>query len=239
MTPPSDGDRSRGDRSLTPAVLSVEDQILSTLRDEVLGLHLAPGERLRLDELSARYQVSVTPVRQAIRHLASEGLVTSLPRRGAHVSALTVDEIEEIQIIREGVERYLARLGAQACTSQDTEAMEQLLAEIDRAFERSDLDAYLAAQRALRQVCYAAANRPRLFQVMLEQQRRAERYLRYLIRDVSLLAASRAHQQALLEACKSRDAEAADTATQRAIGWTLDELRRLLADAPSEEPSRG
>ena len=81
-------------------------------------LALAPGDRLFLEGLAARYGVSMTPIRQALRRLEAEGLVVSVPRRGARVAPLTVAELEEIQLVRLGLEPFLARHGAEACTDR-------------------------------------------------------------------------------------------------------------------------
>src|SRR2546425_12668775 len=92
-------------------ISSVEDGVYQALREEIGRLQLAPGERLRLEELADRFQVSLTPVRHALRRLESEGLVVSERRRGSRVAPLSVEEIEEIQAIRLGLESFLARYG--------------------------------------------------------------------------------------------------------------------------------
>ena len=79
----------------TLAISSVEDGVYRILREEIGRLALAPGDRLRLEELARRFDVSLTPVRHALRRLESEGLVVSIPRRGSRVASLSVEELEE------------------------------------------------------------------------------------------------------------------------------------------------
>ncbi|MCB1512528.1 MAG: GntR family transcriptional regulator, partial [Hyphomicrobiaceae bacterium] len=70
-------------------------QLSATLRQMILAGDLEPGERLQEADLSARFGVSRTPLREALKVLAAEGLVTLLPNRGASVTALTPEEVAE------------------------------------------------------------------------------------------------------------------------------------------------
>src|SRR5436190_23222779 len=123
---------------------SVEDAVYRGLRDEIGRLRLAPGEPLRLERLAAQFEVSLTPVRHALRRLESEGLVVSLPRRGSRVAPLSVEEPEENQALRLGLESFLARHGAERCTTGALDEMVARRAEMESAYRRGDLDVYLA-----------------------------------------------------------------------------------------------
>src|SRR5919108_2988738 len=143
-------------------VSSVEDGVYRALRKEIGQLALPPGARLRLEELAGRFQVSLTPVRHALRRLESEGLVASLPRRGSRVAPLSVEELEEVQSLRLGLECFLARHGAERCTDEALEEMVARRAEMETAYRSGDLDAYLASFWRFRDACYRCADRPRL-----------------------------------------------------------------------------
>ena len=209
-------------------ISSVEDGVYRALRLEIGRLELAPGERLRLEELAGRFGVSLTPVRHALRRLESEGLVVSLPRRGSRVAPLSVEELEEIQALRLGLETFLARLGAQAVTDEALDEMTQARDQMERAFRAGDLDAYLASFWSLRDACYRCAARPRLERTLQDQRVRVERYVLTLCRDPEAFADLRRGPDTLLEACRARDGEAAEAATRDALLWVLAELRRML-----------
>jgi DNA-binding GntR family transcriptional regulator len=210
---------------------SVEDGVYRALRQEIGRLDLAPGERLRLEELAARFGVSLTPVRHALRRLESEGLVVSLPRRGSRVAPLSVEELEEIQALRLGLETFLARRGAEAITDEALAEMAAARDEMERAFRAGDLDAYLASFWSLRDACYGCAGRPRLERTLQDQRVRVERYVLTLCRDPEAFADLRRGPDTLLEACRTRDGEAAEAATRDALHWVLAELRRMLDNA--------
>jgi DNA-binding GntR family transcriptional regulator len=211
-------------------ISSVEDGVYRILRQEIGRLELAPGERLRLEEVAGRLDVSLTPVRHALRRLESEGLVVSIPRRGSRVAPLSVEELEEIQALRLGLETFLARAGAERCTDDALTEMEAARDEMERAFRDGDLDAYLGSFWSLRDACYACAERPRLLRALEDQRIRVERYILYLCRDSEAFAALRRGPDTLLEACRARDGEAAEEATRDALVWVLAELQRMLGE---------
>jgi DNA-binding GntR family transcriptional regulator len=209
-------------------ISSVEDGVYRALRQAIGRLELAPGERLRLEELAERFDVSLTPVRHALRRLESEGLVVSQRRRGARVAPLSVEELEEIQALRLGLETFLARRGAEAITDEALGEMTGARDEMERAFRAGDLDAYLASFWSLRDACYRCAERPRLERTLQDQRVRVERYVLTLCRDPGAFADLRRGPDTLLEACRARDGEAAEEATRAALQWVLAELQRML-----------
>jgi DNA-binding GntR family transcriptional regulator len=211
-------------------ISSVEDGVYRTLRQEIGRLDLAPGERLRLEDVAGRLDVSLTPVRHALRRLESEGLVVSIPRRGSRVASLSLEEIEEIQALRLGLETFLARAGAEVCTDAALAEMENARGEMERAFRAGDLSAYLGSFWSLRDACYACADRPRLQRALEDQRIRVERYILFLCRDPEAFAALRRGPDTLLEACRARDGEAAEAATRDALVWVLAELQRMLGE---------
>lgn len=213
-------------------VISVEEGVYRLLRQEIAQLRRAPGERLPLQELAEGYRVSMTPIRQALRRLESEGLVVSVRHRGARVAPLSVDELEEIQAIRLGLETFLSRHGAERCTDEALGEMARRRKEMERAFRRADLDGYIATFWLLRDACYRCAERPHLMRALADQRLRVERYVRYLCRDPEPFALLRRGPDTLLEACRARDGDAAELATRDALMFVLHEFQQMLeADA--------
>lgn len=209
---------------------SVEEAVYRLLRRDITRLTLAPGERLFLAGLAERYGVSMTPVRQALRRLEAEGLVVSVPHRGARVSSLTVDELEEIQLLRLGLEPFLARAGAEACTDEALAEMEARREDMERAYARGDLEAYLDTFWGVRDPCYRCASRPRLERLLADQRARVERYILFLCADVEAAAKLRRHPDRLLDAARAHDGDAAEASTRDALLWVLGELTRMLGE---------
>lgn len=85
-------------------------ELVEILRQEIWSSHLRPGQRLNEQRLSAQYGLSRPPLREALRTLEAEGLVVSVPRKGAFVRVLTPLEIEEMYAVRTGLEKIAAGL---------------------------------------------------------------------------------------------------------------------------------
>ncbi|TNF61640.1 MAG: GntR family transcriptional regulator [Burkholderiales bacterium] len=89
--------------------LTVPEQIAAAIGERILSDRLAPGERIGEQELADEFEVSRGPVRDALRILEREGLVTLIPRRGAEVTALTAQELQDLMEIRVGLFEIAAR----------------------------------------------------------------------------------------------------------------------------------
>src|SRR3954453_17077807 len=88
----------------------------ATLRAAILDGELRPGQRVSQEAWAARAQVSLIPVREALRALAGEGLVTYRPRRGYVVTELDLDELEEVYRLRRLLETDVIRRGVPRAT---------------------------------------------------------------------------------------------------------------------------
>jgi DNA-binding GntR family transcriptional regulator len=93
-------------------VARAADQAYDWIRSGIVGDDLAPGSHLREEEIAERIGCSRTPVREAIRRLAAEGLVEFVPNRGAHVAAWSDRDLAEIFDLRAVLEGFAARLAA-------------------------------------------------------------------------------------------------------------------------------
>lgn len=115
------------------AVYSAAQRAYDALRDEILGGTFAPAQPLGEEELSARYGVSRTPVREAIRQLGFDGLVTIVPRRGVFVREISMRDILEIFQIREAIEGYALDTCAGAVEREQLLALEKDVSELQHA----------------------------------------------------------------------------------------------------------
>lgn len=94
---------------MSKAFKTIEQQVLSLLRNDILRGHYQPGDRLRQDQVARRFEVSTTPVREAFRGLRSEGLVSIDANKGVVVKGLTVCDVAEIYELRIALEPLLAK----------------------------------------------------------------------------------------------------------------------------------
>jgi DNA-binding GntR family transcriptional regulator len=110
-----------------------QEFVYRTLRDEIMSCTLAPDQRLVIDDLARRLEVSAIPVREALQLLQSEGLVQNIPHVGATVSPLSRESIDEVFTVMEGLEIVATRGAAQRMTPEDAEALGEIVTAMDEA----------------------------------------------------------------------------------------------------------
>ena len=117
----------------TPSAGSATDLVTAALRGEIEGGLLDPGTALRQDELAMRFGTSRIPVREALRTLQAEGLVTYSTNRGASVTIISGKEIQEMLELRIALECHAIRLAVPNLVDDDIAAARRLLTEYDAA----------------------------------------------------------------------------------------------------------
>jgi DNA-binding GntR family transcriptional regulator len=210
---------------------TVEEQVVDALRDLIVRGSLQPGESLRLADLSNALGVSTLPVRQALRRLEVERLVIQIPRRGAVVAPLELDDLEEIQAVREGIEGLAARVGVVQLDAKATKEMRGLLTSLERLAEQRERDRFLLAQWGLHDICYRASDRPQLLSLIDAYRQRAERYVRLAIDSTHEFSESLSSQSQFVEACEDHDPQAAEEVVRLAMRWTVRTVAGRLQSA--------
>jgi DNA-binding GntR family transcriptional regulator len=119
--------------------LALREAVLTELRRRILNGEYAPGERLTEDRLAADFGVSRNPVREALRVAQTDGLVDTLPRRGAVVATPDVAAVSDLFAVRRSLEMVAARLAAERATEQDVAELRSLIEEARVATDRDDL----------------------------------------------------------------------------------------------------
>lgn len=134
------------------------------LRALIIEGALAPGTRLNERELSEQLGVSRTPLREAFRLLAAEGLVVQLPNRGVQVVALSRDDVRHAFEVMASLEGLAGELAAARVTAADLADLEALQGDLESAHRRRDLPGYYRVNRAIHDRFMAIAANPLLIQ---------------------------------------------------------------------------
>ena len=150
-------------------VVSIPRQVLHRevavrLRQRIVEGHLAPGAKLNERELSELLRVSRTPLREAIRMLAAEGLVELLPNRGAVVAQMSEQDVADTFEVIAGLEAQSGELAAQRISESQLAEIRALHYEMLAAFTRRDLPAYYRLNAQIHSHINAAAGNPVLTQ---------------------------------------------------------------------------
>ena len=185
----------------------------SLLRDAIIRGELTPGTRLLLEDLSRKFDLSMTPIREAIPILEGEGFVVQSPHKGAMVAQMDREEIRELYAIRGAMEGLATLEGVPKLTSKNVIQMETLLATLE-AFQGTIGD-FLEVDRDFHLVLYQAAGSQRWVEIIQTLWRRSKRYMLIVLSSDELAQVVRADHRQLLKCCKERDVAQAE-ATIRA-----------------------
>jgi len=147
------------------------DDIAVLIEEAIVSGELAPGSVLRQEQLSERFGVSRTPVREALRRLAALGLVSFIPNRGVRVRTLSHEELREAFLVRAELEGLVTEIAAQKLTGEDLqelEAAERRFARLTKELRsrepggdrRSLMADWMRANHAFHDVLYTIADVP-------------------------------------------------------------------------------
>jgi DNA-binding GntR family transcriptional regulator len=148
------------EREPGPALLA--DRAYEGLRDQIVTLKIKPGQPIDEDRVGAELGMGRTPVREAIKRLALERLVTVFPRRGTFASDINITDLAQISDVRAIVEPHAARRAAERITAARREELEALSAELERESPAWTGDALMDLDARVHRFIYRCADNPYL-----------------------------------------------------------------------------
>lgn len=144
-----------------------QQYVYETLREAIIRCELPPGERLVIDELARRLDISIIPVREALRLLESEGLVFSVAHVGATVAPISRHSIVEVFTLLEGLETVSARAAALAAAGGgDLAELDALVDEMDAALATDQQDAWAELNSRFHLAISSVSGMPMLEQML-------------------------------------------------------------------------
>src|SRR5579872_3192944 len=208
---------------------SLSAAVVERLRDKILSGELREGEQLRQDAIADEFQISRIPVREALSHLAAEGLITIVANRGAVVSALSPEEISQIFETRAVLECYMLRLAIPNSTEDDFHRAEEILRDYERSLEHDDeIKRWGEWNWSFHSALNSPANRPVMMSFLKTLNNNCDRYTRlHLLVTRDLHLAGQAHRE-LLKACRTKDPEKASAALWSHINDAGEYLKEFI-----------
>jgi GntR family transcriptional regulator, rspAB operon transcriptional repressor len=197
------------------SVKTIGQQVYERLLHDVLAGVLVPGAWLRELDIALLLGVSRTPVREAVRRLAQDGLLEMSPNRGVQVRALSVAEAVDAYDVRELVEGSAARSAAVRASPADVVELRRLLTVIEE-LDPADAVAHVHADNAFHEAIARAAGSDALLAVTRLLTKRVTR-IKLVTRDTNASVATRAQHEAIVAAIAAGDADAAEGALRRHI----------------------
>lgn len=189
------------------------DVVSHSLRRSILSGEIAGGTRLALTDIASIFDVSTTPVREALRQLSFEGLVTLDNYRGGVVTAVTREEVEEIVRIRQVLEPLAIEEAALGMTEEILGEAEEIL---ERMADSDGWDSWVHGNRAFHQKIYEAASSRRLVSLIKGLQDTTVLFVSSTLSRSPLLEdTATADHWAILEAARNRDVQTLTAVTLR------------------------
>lgn len=203
------------------------EKLAEELADAILDGTLEPGCRLDEQRLAERYGTSRTPVREALRQLATTGLIELRPRRGAVVTQVTSEQLEMLFVAMGELEATCARLSALSMTPIERRRLESLQEAMGEMVARGDVAAYTAANTAFHTLFYSGAHNPVLSEMAIGLRRRLAPFRQAQFRATGRLARSYAEHGAVARAVLAGDAAGAHAAMLHHVSLVEDAFEQF------------
>lgn len=166
-------------------ILPLRDVVFNTLRQAILTGELKPGERLMEIHLANRLGVSRTPIREAIRKLELEGLVTMIPRRGAEVAQITEKSMNDVLEVRRALDVLCVELACDRISDEELEELKNACSSFEQAVKTKDAKKIAQADVTLHDIIVHATGNQRLIQLVNNLSEQMYRYRFEYIKDFS------------------------------------------------------
>ncbi len=203
---------------------SLRGRVYNTIRDKILSGDYHENEELKENTIATELGVSRTPVREALRQLELEGLVSIIPNKGASVTGITTKDIHDIYTIRSYLEGLCARWACENITNAQIEDLEEILYLSDFHARRSHFEQIVELDNKFHDLIYKASGSKILNHVLSDFHQYVER-----VRKITLSRPYRAEQSskehgAIVDALKKRDGDLAEALAHEHMINTIQNL---------------
>ena len=210
---------------------SLTSAVAEKLREQIIRGDIPEGAQLRQDAIANQYQVSRIPVREALRQLDAEGLITIVPNRGAVVPALSPEDVEELFTIRALLEPEVLKVSIPELTEEDFDHAASILRNYVNELRREQhVSAWGRLNWDFHSILYSRANRPHMMNVIRNVNANGERYTRLqLYLTHGMKRANREHHD-ILELCRKRNVSGACDLLREHILYAGQSLKQVLQE---------
>jgi DNA-binding GntR family transcriptional regulator len=181
--------------------------------DRVVSGHYQPGERIVEFQLAKELSVSQSPVREALRELATLGIITIHPRRGARVRLPSAKELGDVSLVRSEVDALAARLAAELVTDSVLRELESLIDIMLTRLKERDLPALTEADVRFHQLIVQTSDNQALERAFDQLAPFARTFITLTLPHVDIQEIVQEHKK-ILQALRSRDAESTANAAR-------------------------
>jgi DNA-binding GntR family transcriptional regulator len=204
------------------------DRAYAEMRDRIVTLRIPPGSPIDEDALGKELEMGRTPVREAIKRLSLENLVTVFPRRGTFASEINITDLAHIADVRVQLERHAAHRAAERIAGAQHEQLEALLVELERTDDTADPRELVDLDTRVHRFVYQCADNPYLEETLGRYLNLSLRIWHLVIDRLPHLSARVHEHRDLLAAIRDGDAERARTIAGEHVITFEREIRSVL-----------
>ena len=203
------------------------ERLAEEIGDAILRAAILPGARLDEQSLAERYNVSRTPVREALRQLAATGLIEMRPRRGAIVSRMTSEYLNQLFVAMGEMEATCARLCALRMSPIERRRLQAQHETMGALQRMADTENYITENSTFHALIYAGAHNPPLAEIATGLRRRLEPFRRAQFRAPGRISKSHAEHDGVVAAILRGDAATAHTSMLHHVSLVEDAFEQV------------
>jgi DNA-binding GntR family transcriptional regulator len=211
-----------------PRQRTLTDHITAQLQEAILSGDLQPGQRLVIRELKERFGVSHIPIREAIRRLETDGLVCSVPQRGAVVAGVSLGELQEVYDLRRLLEVQVSRQALAQASAERVDALTASLQEMDSALEAGDFETFTLENRQFHRIMLEPALTPVTARILRLLWQASDRYVQLGLSVANTGQRGQEEHRRMLAAYRAGDDAALAAETERHLASTEKAVRAHL-----------
>ena len=208
--------------------LPLRDVVFNTLREGILYGLLPPGLRLMEIQLAKQLGVSRTPVREAIRMLELEGLVNTIPRKGAEVAEITEKDLHDVLEVRCSLEELAVELACKSIQKEQMEALQKNLRKFKQLLRVGNATALAECDVCFHDIIIQSTNNKRLFQLLNNLREQMYRYRLEYLKDSSAHQHLYQEHEAIVTAIQNHNIEDAKKIIREHINHQYEDVIQSL-----------
>jgi DNA-binding GntR family transcriptional regulator len=210
--------------------LILSDKAYRIIKNRIVTLELPPSSLIDEQRLTEELGIGRTPVREALRQLAAEKLVTIVPRRGTFVADISITDLHELWEVRWNLEGLAARLAAERINRRQLEQMKALFDDFDRVADEGGDKAFMDIDDRFHHLLYQATHNKFLEDVLKRLYTLSARLWYLSLERVSHQVVREAIEEhtEVVQALEERDADEAERVIQRHIATFQEKMRAAL-----------
>ena len=216
----------------------LKDLVYLELKHKILTGEIESQTRLMEIDLSEKMNVSRTPIREAIKRLADDGLVKIEPRRGAYVANISIKDMLDVFEVREDMEGFCAKLAAERITEDEKAELKSIAEEYERTLNSGDKEAIIELDEKFHNFIVSCSGNETLSEMVNYVQELSLRFRYLYYNDFSLYESTAEQHNRIMEAInngRSEEARREADAHVKALKEFVLDLGKKMEDAGETE----